>query len=202
MLFCTGGEEMAKRKLICPKCSSDAVLTYLYGEPCLEYSPEPMKHSKYTLGGCCVKNDSPLYVCQCCGYNWGRFDGVSILPSIKSFEAYVGGFGAPNCNIKADIRKGKLIRKYVNYNSEESIDDEIDITPKEWQILLRILKNTDFEYWANKYDDPYVCDGTQWQVEIQLESRKKIQKSGSNMFPGRWEQFCRGITKLTGVSFR
>ncbi len=191
---------MSRRKLICPKCGSTNALNIIYGMPAPE-AVESSRRDEVILDGCSVLPDSALYICRDCNYEWGKYCKISILPSIIYIKAYVGGFWGPNCSIEADALKGKLKRSYTHCDQEEFIDDVIDITPEAWKALLRALKNCDFEYWVDKYEDPHICDGTQWSVEVQLDTGKKIKKWGSNIFPGRWKQFCRAMSKLAGVPF-
>lgn len=193
---------MPGKKLICPMCGSTNASFIVYGEPDMGYCYElARKGDSYVIGGCCVSGEFPLYTCQACNYSWGRFDGLSILPSIKSIKAHVGGFWGPNCNIESYINKGKLKRSFTHCDQKEFMDDEVDITSEAWKTLLIALRNCDFEYWVDEYNDPHICDGTQWSVEVQLDTGKKIKKWGSNRFPGRWKQFCIAMSKLAGIPF-
>ncbi len=193
---------MPRKKLICPKCGSVKASHIIYGEPDMGYCYDlARKGSSYILGGCCVAGEFPLYTCQECSYSWGRFDGTSILLSIKSIKVYVGGFWRPNYNIEVDISKGQLKRSYMHGDQEGFVDDVIDITPEALKTLLRALKYCEFEYWVEDYSDPHICDGTQWSVEVQLDNGNEIKKWGSNSFPGRWKHFCKAMSRLAEVSF-
>lgn len=190
---------MLRKKLVCPVCGSFNALNIIYGMPAPK-AVEAFNRGEVIIGGCCVMPESPLFSCRDCNYEWGKYNEISILPSIKFIKAYVGGFWGPNCNVEVDISKGQLKRSYTHCDQEEYIDDVIDINSEAWKTLLRALKNCEFEYWVDEYSDPHVCDGTQWSVEVRLDNGNEIKKWGSNRFPGRWKQFCRAMSKFAGVT--
>jgi hypothetical protein len=54
----------------CPSCKSrKSVVPIIYG-----YPPEGgfEQGGEYALGGCCVENSSPQWICRECGHTWGR----------------------------------------------------------------------------------------------------------------------------------
>ena len=53
----------------CPYCGSKEVVPIAYGEPSPEMR-ELAKKRKISLGGCIVRNDSPMYVCDKCNKKW------------------------------------------------------------------------------------------------------------------------------------
>jgi hypothetical protein len=56
-----------KKPEICPKCRSEQIGTFLYGEPA--YSEELMneiKAGKVILGGCCITGYDPTWRCIDC----------------------------------------------------------------------------------------------------------------------------------------
>jgi DNA-directed RNA polymerase subunit RPC12/RpoP len=70
---------MNKKKEIvtCPACGSDNVTEVIYGMPV--FSPELMKEIKIgtkKLGGCCVRNDSPDFICGNCGKEWKSIEKI------------------------------------------------------------------------------------------------------------------------------
>jgi hypothetical protein len=56
-------------------------------------------------------------------------------------------------------------------------------TAKEWGQFWATVQRCDLWNWGPRYDDPDICDGTQWKVEIQLGGRA-ITSFGSNSYPG------------------
>lgn len=61
---------MEEQKMVCPECGSDKVATILYG--LITFEPENFPE-RYNMGGCEVFDDSPLYHCDDCHHEWGRY---------------------------------------------------------------------------------------------------------------------------------
>ncbi len=58
------------------------------------------------------------------------------------------------------------------------------------------LKGIRIGEWKKNYTDPYVSDGTQWELEIYFDNeREPVKISGSNAFPYNFSD----LTKLLGV---
>ena len=57
------------------------------------------------------------------------------------------------------------------------------------------LKEIHIGEWKRRYNDPYILDGTQWELEIYFNSRKPIKISGSNAFPYNFKD----LTELLGI---
>ena len=186
------------KKLVCPKCGSREAMEILYGYPSSE-AFEAADRGEIFLGGCCVSGDDPLYCCKECDYSWGKEFEIDIMPFMQTIKASVGGFFGPNYCIEVDIKKGTL--KYSCTEGREGNSIEKIITDSDWKKLVSGLKRCDFKYWLDEYNDPYILDGTQWSVEITLNSGEEIRKWGSNKYPGRWKQFCRLISRFAGEKF-
>jgi len=54
----------------CPECRSSNVVPIMYGEP-TEEGLEEARQGKHVLGGCCIRDDSPIWHCRDCEHNWG-----------------------------------------------------------------------------------------------------------------------------------
>lgn len=52
----------------CPACGSTDVKPIVYGYPGLEMLNDPT----IALGGCCIFEDSPAFVCDACEHAWGK----------------------------------------------------------------------------------------------------------------------------------
>ncbi len=58
------------------------------------------------------------------------------------------------------------------------------------------LRNIHLGEWKKNYDDPCVCDGTQWELEIQFNGKRKpFQVSGSNAYPYNFDD----LTEFLGI---
>ncbi len=191
---------MLKKKLTCPKCGSENAVRIIYGEPTFE-SLEASARGEICLGGCCLELNDPLYVCQDCAYRWGiNVDSIDLMQSI---EAHIGGYFASNICIEADMSLGRLKYSCVDYhNTENDVQLEKEISAEDWKKLIRGLKNCDFEYWLDKYEEAGVCDGTEWRVTVGLSNGEKLEKYGNNQYPNKWKQFCKALSKIAGARFK
>jgi transposase-like protein len=55
-----------KTRLICPACNSTQVKEIAYGMPDFE----SFDFEKYEVGGCCVTDNDPKYLCKSCSKSW------------------------------------------------------------------------------------------------------------------------------------
>ena len=70
----------SRRPTKCRACGSDAVLTITYG-----LLPEPPGLGE-VIGGCIVRDDSPVWECGTCGARWGRLDGRSTQVTTRGLD--------------------------------------------------------------------------------------------------------------------
>ncbi|KJF38443.1 hypothetical protein TQ39_17895 [Ruthenibacterium lactatiformans] len=60
---------------------------------------------------------------------------------------------------------------------------------KEWTELVDRLYNHLFlDDWKRRYVDEGVLDGTQWELTVQLDKKRKREYYGSNMYPAYWKR--------------
>ncbi|MBR74737.1 MAG: hypothetical protein CL872_07370 [Dehalococcoidaceae bacterium] len=58
---------------ICHNCKGKNIARFVFGLPSQEFLKEYRKEEnqgKFVLGGCCVSNDDPKFVCNDCSYEW------------------------------------------------------------------------------------------------------------------------------------
>ena len=59
-----------------------------------------------------------------------------------------------------------------------------------WTGLLEDLSMVNMGEWKTYYDDPEVCDGTQWEIIIEYNNGIRAKRfSGSNKYPFSFERF-------------
>jgi hypothetical protein len=58
-----------QQKPICPKCSSGEVIPVVYGKPTDELV-EQWRRGEVELGGCCNRENGPVWHCKACGNCW------------------------------------------------------------------------------------------------------------------------------------
>lgn len=151
---------------------------------------EESKKGKFVLGGCCISDESAKWHCQTCGHEFGKE-----IPSIEALlnpepdgikplklEFYIGGFTGPNHSIKLanGILKYKLFEAHPDYPEKEI---EVVPTGRKWINFRKKLNAIDVWKWKRRYVDPDICDGTQWEFEVDYGVKKK-KCSGSNAYPG------------------
>ena len=60
---------------ICPDCSSTDIVPIAYGFPTPE-TQKALQRGEVALGGCCISDDDPTWICRACGRRWGRREVV------------------------------------------------------------------------------------------------------------------------------
>lgn len=187
---------MANRKRICPRCGSSNAVKILYGEPSVNYidNPHPM-----VLGGCIMEVDSPTNCCLDCDYRWGG-KSTNLLSDMILFRAYVGGYFGPSYSVELDPTKGTITYQHTEGGSAVDVQT-MPLATETWSKFVKGLIRCEFLDWLDDYTLPGVMDGTSWSVVV-LTYDRPICKQGSNGYPGRWSQFCRLISSVSGVTFR
>lgn len=188
---------MAIRKPICPRCGSINTAKILYGEPSIDYmdNPQPI-----VLGGCVVGINSPSTCCLSCDYRWGG-KSTRFLSDMTLFQAKVGGYFGPSYSLVLDPAKGTITYQYAKDGSIIDVQTK-PLTTDVWSKLIKGLISCEFVDWLSEYITQGVMDGTSWGVEVGLPYGKSICKHGSNGYPGRWSQFCRLMSRISGATFK
>lgn len=180
---------MSRRRPHCPVCVSSKVVPIRYGMA-TEEAWEESKKGKFVLGGCCISDESAKWYCQACGHEFGKeMPSLEILlnpepDGIKPYklEFYIGGFTGPNHSVKFEngVLKYNLFEAHPDYPQKQ-----IEVAPstRRWINFRRKLDTINVWKWKNQYVDPDVCDGTQWEFEVDY-GVKKIQSEGNNSYPG------------------
>lgn len=59
----------------CPACQSPHITAILYGMPVFDDDLDTaLKGGEVVLGGCCIADESPSWVCNDCKHQWGRLN--------------------------------------------------------------------------------------------------------------------------------
>ena len=88
---------------------------------------------------------------------------------------------------------------------EELIPDDqvLSVTTpskKEWEEFWLTVDVLKVWSWEKRYNNSYICDGTQWELKIKRKGRRRRNIYGNNAFPqpeGTFESFLDAITKLS-----
>ncbi len=113
--------------------------------------------------------------------------------NIKRIRVSYGGFygGGENRTITHENDTIKVEREF--YNGGEDDGKEL-YKGKTWTELIDELNAIKIDCWDDKYIDPYICDGTQWSLEIEYNDDTETKEySGSNKFPKNFGKFMKVI---------
>jgi hypothetical protein len=204
------GVVMQKRK--CPACGSTNTIEIMYGMPTHE-AFESAERGEIALGGCCITDCDPQRHCKNCGENFDYRNMISTF-SIEYLEFSVGGFFGTSHYIYVDGKqKNKIIRyakvpggmhvdlkhpnKDINNHFRECIV-EIPISNIDWLKFTEDIEALEISCWQDKYVEPSICDGTQWELKLKVAGKRKINKYGSNKYPPYWKKFIKILSNYIG----
>jgi hypothetical protein len=175
----------------CPRCGSANTARYLYGMPAFsEELEKKLNAGTVVLGGCMIHERQPRFLCNACKRSFGATaftkDGSELIPLISSISFSVGGFFDGYTQI--EFRRTAGGAEYAV--SDRFTSSEVRTMPdKEWTELVDRLYNHLFlDDWKRRYVDEGVLDGTQWELTVQLDKKRKREYYGSNMYPAYWKR--------------
>jgi hypothetical protein len=182
----------------CPKCGSLNTVKILYGFPTYE-AFLLSKEGKIKLGGCCVTGSDPEFFCKDCENEWTKQDAVNhAYNQIRGIKTSVGGNFGGFYNVEINFKSRVLTWSYLG-GPENEYYEKI-IRKATLNSFIEELKILNLLNWKTKYIDPRVFDGTRWSVEIK-RSGKNISIEGLNKYPDKCDDFCKLITKVSGMDF-
>ncbi|TNV69070.1 hypothetical protein [Trichococcus shcherbakoviae] len=119
---------------------------------------------------------------------------------IKKIEASVGGYFGGYYQVEVDLENNLVSWTHGGEGElEETVHRNIRLaTVKKF---LEQLETLDLLNWEAEYIDMSILDGTQWHIEIVMDSHT-IAKHGSNCYPEQWGKFRQAISEITGKPFR
>ena len=100
----------------------------------------------------------------------------------------IGGFGSENHKI---------------FNENHDLIVEIDFFPtrhsisqKKWEEFWKVIDEIDAWRWGKDYFNQDIHDGTQWELVIDREGKKRRRIFGSNNYPPNFKILLDAINKL------
>ena len=81
-------------------------------------------------------------------------------------------------------------------------EDFIIPSEKDWEDFWRTVDKLKVWSWNKEYNNDDILDGTQWELEIKREGRKKRRIFGSNAYPkpkGTFISFIKALNKLSNA---
>ena len=181
---------MSTKRPPCPKCQSKKIVPIQYGMPSMEMY-EKSKLGKFVLGGCCISDESTKWHCLDCEHEYGKYwDDIKDL-KLPDFgrvrplklEFSIGGFF--NGSLYVKLINGQLMHYHSHAPLPWDQADAKEILPtvQQWIDFKTVIKSINAWEWGPNYLTPGVCDGTQWELNINY-GNKRIKSSGSNAYPG------------------
>jgi len=92
--------------------------------------------------------------------------------------------------IKNDTQIKCIFSQSLTEEAEENI-----LSKENWNEFINELFIENIQKWKNRYVDKYVCDGEQWELEIEFKDLPKLKCYGSNKYPINWQRFLAIIYK-------
>lgn len=117
----------------------------------------------------------------------------SSLPYISKIIFSVGAYTSDNYEKRIVTFDENHLYMASSSSFYTSLDDveRIKDYPCGKDGFLDQLKALHIGEWNSSYDDPYVLDGTHWDLEIHFSNKhKKVRKFGSNAYPYNFKDFC------------
>lgn len=123
----------------------------------------------------------------------------------RLFEAYIGGWGGPSYRVNC-------IDGTLQYTSMGNPQENAAIvpSPESWNKFWVSLDSINVWIWQERYDNPDICDGTHWEIKIEIGNRRVVS-SGSNAYPPKgsssesrnFKAFCKAVSALVeGKAFK
>jgi hypothetical protein len=116
------------------------------------------------------------------------------LKNIIGFSFSSGGFHVEYKTIKIDIEDNKIICKYISEINDNRGERIFEITNSIWNNFIKSIIKLNILKWDKEYDDPYIRDGIQWNIEIKYKN-KSVEIYGNNRYPREWNNFIKTIEK-------
>lgn len=137
------------------------------------------------------------YSCTECGSKWTKEEAFeAAYNEINVMKISYGGFFGGYNEINIDIKNRGVTLDFTRGKVETTVRE---LNEKEIAALMNMLKEVDILNWKRSYDNPFVLDGTQWDITLQRDAGDLV-RSGNNEFPEGWDKFGSSIEKIAQIS--
>tara|TARA_Y100000588_G_scaffold361353_1_gene422080 strand:- start:151 stop:549 length:399 start_codon:yes stop_codon:yes gene_type:complete len=110
----------------------------------------------------------------------------------------IGGFSGGYERI---IWQNDKLYHHFDGNFVEGLEEDFTIpSTKDWEEFWDTVDTLKVWSWKKHYNNDDVLDGTQWELTIKREGRRKRRIFGSNAYPepkGTFESFVKALSKLS-----
>lgn len=93
-----------------------------------------------------------------------KHSGLDAYAEIRGLKASVGGYFGDSYDVEIDFGSRELKWGHRGDGGIEHYAKKI--RPATSEKFIAELRNLDLLKWKKEYNNPMVCDGTQWEIEI------------------------------------
>lgn len=97
---------------------------------------------------------------------------------------------------------GALIEYKPPIGAEDVTPIEKDLSFDEWIGFVSDLFRCYITDWKNRYVDPDILDGTQWELEITFDDKSILKRHGSNAYPPHWKKLLSVFKKYVSSEIK
>jgi hypothetical protein len=116
----------------------------------------------------------------------------------RKLNLVIGGYPGPWYEVSLEP-DGRL--RHVEQTQDGETETFVTPSKEDWERFLRSCKRIGIDGWVDIYVQP-VCDGTNWEFEIQFDSLN-CKVKGSNHYPMGFQAFLSAVTRLLrGLNFQ
>ena len=80
-------------------------------------------------------------------------------------------------------------KSICSYEAYKDIPKPYKCSREQWHDIIDLIKDCNFAQWERKYNNRYILDGMQWEIELIKNERTRKKIYGSNEFPAAWRIF-------------
>lgn len=114
-----------------------------------------------------------------------RIESSDAKASFEEIYFEIGGFCSGYDKYRIVFRNGLAQLVRTPWFGEPI---EKHYSPEEAKQFLNTFEDLHVEYWNSEYNEPYICDGTQWELAVKYEGQRGTVWVGSNAYPNNWEK--------------
>jgi len=107
----------------------------------------------------------------------------------KIIKFYYSNGGYFNGYKSINLIKSNTEIKYTYSHSLKKNKMESIFSNEKWYEFITKIFEENIQNWKNRYYDNNICDGEQWELEMEFQDLPKFKSFGSNEYPNNWETF-------------
>ena len=110
---------------------------------------------------------------------------------LETFNFYIGGFHVDSNRVY--LENNTLYQDSPMHEDEprQPFTEGLRLTDEQIDLFWKRLDELDVWNWDKEYHDPDTLDGTQWNLKINKQGKRKLKIFGSNAYPGNFDDFLK-----------